>query len=182
MSETVVDRLYEEFQALISHLDRGGEISLRSVTDANFRKALLLAAASYFERRVCDDLVRLVGEFSNENILIVEFVKNKAISRQYHTFFQWESRNANQFFGLFGESFKNEMKNEIRENEDLEHAVRAFLEIGSERNRLVHQDYGTFALEKTADEIYQLYQEGLRFVVLIPCKLRECLLKNQSCK
>jgi hypothetical protein len=36
----------------------------------------------------------------------------------------------------------------------LAEAVEAFMAIGSERNRLVHQDYASFPVEKTLDEIY----------------------------
>ncbi|MBI1925406.1 hypothetical protein HYR99_14285 [Candidatus Poribacteria bacterium] len=180
MNETVVDRLYNEFQYLVSYLDRGGEISLRNTADENFRKALLLAAASYFERRICDDLLVFFNEMSSQNLLLVEFVKNKAISRQYHTFFQWELRNANQFFGLFGDSFKIFMGKEVKGDEELDEAIKAFLEIGNERNRLVHQDFGTFFLEKTVDEIYQRYKTALRFVEAIPNKLRQCLLQSRT--
>lgn len=170
--ETIVDHLYQEFQSLVSYLNEKGEISFRISADANFRKALLLAAASYFERRVCDDILTFANEVSSNNERLVEFVKNKAISRQYHTFFNWDSPNANAFFGLFGESFKNFMADEIKNNGNFAEAIKAFMELGRERNRLVHQDFGTFTLEKTTEEIYQLYRTALSFVQCIPNKLR----------
>jgi hypothetical protein len=164
---------------LISYLDQGNQPSLRSTVDENFRKALLLAAASYFEHRIVNDILAFVRESSSENSLLVEFVNNKAISRQYHTFFNWNETNANQFFGLFGTTFKNFIKQELRSDDQLSSSIKAFLEIGRERNRLVHQDFGTFSLEKTSDEIYELYKSALTFVESIPSKLRECLLQNQ---
>jgi hypothetical protein len=36
----------------------------------------------------------------------------------------------------------------IKENANLSKPISAFIEIGRERNRLVHQDYGSFSLEK----------------------------------
>lgn len=173
MQGTAVDRLYSEFQDLISYLDKGSEISLRSIADENFKKALLLAAASYFEHRITDNLLVFVSEASNKSPRVVEFVKKKAISRQYHTFFDWDSGNANQFFGLFGENFKTFMKKEVEQSKELGEAVKAFLEIGRERNRLVHQDFGTFVLEKTAEEIYNLYRAALHFVETMPGKLSQ---------
>jgi hypothetical protein len=76
----------------------------------------------------------------------------------------WDASNANSFFGLFGSGFKTYMKNRIKEDENIAHSIRAFLEIGSERNRLVHQNFGTFALEKDANEIYNLYVMARPFV------------------
>lgn len=178
MQATVVDRIHREFKDLLSYLDQGNEVSLRSTVDENFRKALLLAAASHFEHRIVGDITAFVKESSSENSLLIEFVNNKAISRQYHTFFDWKESNANKFFGLFGESFKIFIKQELKNDEQLNSSIKAFLEIGRDRNRLVHQDFGTFTLEKTSDEIYELYKTALVFVDNIPIKLRECLLQD----
>ena len=57
MPATVVDELHESFSGLLSVLDAAGEVSLRAVADENFRKSLLLAAASYFERRMTDTVM-----------------------------------------------------------------------------------------------------------------------------
>jgi RiboL-PSP-HEPN len=172
MMATIVDRLYTEFSDLIAYLDGKGEVSLRSVADENFRKSLLLAAASYFENRITNDILVFVDEASLKNQRVVELVKSKAISRKYHTFFNWDAANANQFFAIFGESFLNNMKAETADNAELDKAVKAFIELGRERNRLVHQDYGNVPLEKTTSEIYKLYETALSFVNVIPEKLR----------
>lgn len=87
---------------------------------------------------------------------------------------------ANSFFGLFGDIFSNFIKQEVRNSEQLSSSIKAFLEIGRERNRLVHQDFGTFSLEKTSDEIYLLYKDALVFVNALPDKLRQCLQKNEA--
>jgi hypothetical protein len=175
MPATVVDTLHAQFSDLVQLLDQGGEISLRALADDSFRKSLLLCAASYFEHELTMSLIAFVEEASNSNLLITSFLRNKAISRQYHTWFKWEDNNANQFFGLFGSDFRDYMKALVKTEVDLDESIRAFLEIGRERNRLVHQDYGTFTLEKTANEIYQRYGQAQRFVDRFPLVLREFL-------
>lgn len=173
MSETIVDRLYGEFKDLVSYIDAQKQPSLLIIADTNFRKSLLLAAASYFEHRVTEEIVSFVNETSNSNQLVAEFVRNKAISRQYHSFFEWDKPNANKFFSLFGGSFKASMQAEIKGDANFDAAIKAFIEIGRDRNRLVHQDYGNFYLEKTADEIYNQYKVALRFLEVIPAKMRQ---------
>ena len=170
---TAVDRLYEEATALIGVLEQSAELSLQVTAGDHLRKALLLAAASYFEQRACRYVLKFVRERSGGSVLVENFVRNKAIARQYHTWFRWEDNNANQFFALFGGDFRSEMSNRVKASEDLRAAVRAFLEVGNERNRLVHQDYATFPLEKTLDEIYALYRTALAFVEVLPSCLRE---------
>jgi HEPN superfamily RiboL-PSP-like protein len=171
---TPVDRLYREASEVVEALQKTPEVSLQLVAADHFRKSLLLAAASYFEHLICDCVVKFVRERSGGSTLVESFVRNKAIARQYHTWFQWEGNNANQFFGLFGSDFKSAMGSRIREVEEMQSSVRAFLELGNERNRLVHQDYATFQMEKTLDEIYILYQSALKFVETLPAALRDC--------
>jgi hypothetical protein len=179
MSQSVVDRLHGEMEDLISVLDAAGEISLRSTADDNFRKALLLAAASYFEHRMTEAVMGFIRECSLGNPLVEAFVHNKAVSRQYHTWFEWDEKNANRFYGLFGKAFRDHMKDRVRKNEELESSVEAFMEIGRERNRLVHQDFGTFSMEKTAQEIFRLYRRALPFVEAVPAVFREfCKLQR----
>ena len=96
--------------------------------------------------------------------VVMEFVRNKAVERQFHTYFQWNERNTNSFFGLFGEGFKSYMIRRVKEDEDYEQAMRAFLELGNDRNRLIHQNFGTFTLEKTSEEIFAHYKKAYLFV------------------
>ena len=172
-SPTPIDRLFDEFSAVICALQVIPEVSLQVAAADNFRKALLLAAASYFEHRVCTCVIDFVRECSAGSAMVESFVRNKAISRQYHTWFDWDKTNANQFFSLFGGDFKLTMTSKIKGSESLRSSVRAFLEIGNERNKLIHQDYATFSMEKTLDEIYRIYKEALQFIEALPIALRE---------
>jgi hypothetical protein len=172
-SPTPVDRLYEESSSVIAALGRD-EPSLAVAAADSFRKVLVLAAASHFEHRVCTCVLDFVHESANGNGLVVGFVKNKAISRQYHSWFKWDETTANQFFALFGSPFKQMMGERIKASEELRASIRAFLEIGNERNKLVHQDFASFPLEKTMEEIYALYRQSLLFVDGLTTHLREC--------
>ena len=49
----------------------------------------------------------------------------------------------------------------------MERSIKAFMDLGQERNRLVHQDYGTFYMEKTSEEIFDMYREALKFVLSV---------------
>ncbi|MEW6132704.1 MAG: HEPN domain-containing protein [Pseudomonadota bacterium] len=172
-SPTPVDRLYDESASVIRALGLS-EPSLAVAAGDSFRKALVLAAASHFEHRVSSCVLEFIQERANGSGLVVAFVKNKAVSRQYHTWFKWDDTNANQFFGLFGSEFKQMMGERIKASEELKSSIRAFLEIGNERNKLVHQDFASFSLEKTLDEIYALYRQSLPFVESLGAHLREC--------
>lgn len=171
MSETAVDRLYSEAKEILGHLDHAGQVSLGSAAQDQFRKAVLLASASYFENILSECVNRFAAEFSNSHLLIY-LVQNRVVSRQYHTWFNWEAANANSFFALFGPDFKARMSEKCKNDADYGDAVRAFLELGSTRNSLVHQDYATFALDKTLDEVYDLYRRAMPFVVSFAHDLR----------
>lgn len=160
----VVERLHQEFVALVTYLDAGAEPSLRSTADETFRKALLLAAASYFESTLTEIILTFCRDSTHPETLVPELVRHKALSRQYHTLFDWEKTNANRFFALFGEGFKAYVQSAIKADAALDSAIRAFLEVGSERNRLVHMDYGSYTLEKTAEEIFSLFSTARYFL------------------
>lgn len=170
---TTVDRLHSDFSELLAFLDDQREISLRNVADDNLRKTLLMTVASSFERCLTEAVVGFVEEVTTENHVVVWLVRNKAVSRQYHTWFDWDSRNANKFFSLFGAAFRKYAKTTVDKDNELQSSIRAFLEVGRERNRLVHQDFGNFTLEKTSEEIYELYSCATRFVEWFLSTIRE---------
>lgn len=179
MNATVVDRLHSEFTDLIGMLK--DEPSMQIVAWDNLRKSLLMAAASYFEQRMTENVLNFVKAITEDNHVLVHFVKNKAISRQYHTWFDWDNKSANRFFGLFGEPFKKYMEKLVSEDAGLKASIEAFLEVGSERNRLIHQDFGSFSLEKTIEEVFDLYSTARPFVERFPKEIAE-FVKGCSAK
>ena len=73
---------------------------------------------------------------------------------------------------MFGEEFKKYATKKIK-NEELEESIKNFLELGLNRNRLVHQNFASFSLEKTSEELYSSYQSAIKFIEWLPKSLRE---------
>lgn len=177
-STTEVERLNGEYKGILAATK--DEPSLAISAADSLRKALLIAAASYFEYKICESVAEYVSEASAGNGLVVGIVKNKAISRQYHTWFDWNSSNANQFFGLFGADFAQMMTIRVKETTPLRESIAAFLELGRERNKLIHGDFATFPLDKTLEEIFELYTRSLPFVDGLDGWFRECVAAQRT--
>ena len=171
MPKTIIDFLYDEFLELRKFLDDSKEISLRSIVDNTFKKTLAISAASYFEDELRKILLKYFNETSNNNNLVVSFIKNKAITRQYHTFFDWKSKNANKFLALFGEGFKDSASNDIKADESIEKAVQDFIDLGNTRNELAHLNFADIELNKTAEEVYDQFKRALLFLQYFQNKL-----------
>lgn len=178
--DDAIERLCEEHDELIEHLLATGRITWKSRVDEQFAKALLLAAASYFETRITACVVELFDEATMGSDALVSFVRTKAVARQYHSWFDWNAKNANQFFRAFGEDFRQVMSAKVRDERDLDAAVKAFLEIGALRNALVHENYATFSMPKTSSEVLEQYQTATRFVDEIADDLRNYVTAQQA--
>ena len=110
-------------------------------------------------------LIKKFVEVKASDDRISAFVSNKAISRQYHTYFNWDqTNNINSFLGLFGADFKDKITSEIKEDKDLQEQIKAFLTIGSERNKMVHNNFLECKLDKTFDEIVALQEKANLFI------------------
>ena len=175
---TPVDRLYSDFTRILEQISRT-DLSLRTSAEEIFQKSLYVAIGSYFEQRVTHHILDLVSESSGANLLVTEFVQNKAIGRQYHTLFGWTDNNANAFFRLFGNEFRAYMTDHVRNNPDYAEAAKAFLEIGNVRNEVAHE-FGNVSLNKTSDDIYSRYEKALEFVEQIPLHFKAFLASRQS--
>lgn len=176
MKTSAVERLYGEFGQLRDFLQDdqdGNGMMLLPVVEENFPKALLLAAASHFENRLTDTVKDFAKEATTDDHPIVSLIEAKAIERQYHTWFDWDKGNANRFFRLFGNGFKQYAQDQVNQEDELRDSIRAFLEIGDRRNKLVHGDFADFRMNKTSKEIYELYQSATRFVEWFPQAIRE---------
>ena len=173
----VVDTVYTEFKDAVAVLVAAQELSLQIMLESNLRKTLLLSAASYFEYTLSREVIDFINELTSDNQLIGALVQNKVIARQYHSWFDWERNNANKFFALFGQEFRDHMTSRIAADEALAENIRAFMEIGRERNLLVHSDYASYLINKTPEEIYDLYQKANEFVSVVGTELRACCAK-----
>lgn len=173
MSTDVIERLHDGFMELQNFLIKSGGATLIPIVEEIFPKTLLLAAASHFEDRMKRNMKNFVMEITDNDHPLVFLIEKKAIERQYHTWFNWESSNANTFFKMFGPRFKDYADRLIKEDDDLHESIKAFMEIGRERNKLVHQDFADFQMNKTSSEVYNRYKSAKRFVDWFPNAIRE---------
>jgi hypothetical protein len=170
---TIIDSLVTDNRALIEFLGAQAQPSFAIEVNNGFRKTLLLSSASYFESLIKDAIVDFTISEAGVGSPLVKLVRMTVIERHYFTLFEWKAKNANKFFSHFGDGFREAMQRRMTETDWFAESVKAFLEIGDLRNRLVHQNFASFEIEKTAEEIYALYQSALRFVEDLPSSLSE---------
>lgn len=161
--EEVVQKLYEDYENNYKYLFDSGEISIATDYKNQFSKIILLSAASFFEERILDLIKMELNPSGCE--LTNEFIKNKGLARQYHTLFDWDSENANRFFSLFGDKFKEFMKKKIDSDISIKLAINDFIKLGGLRNKLVHQNYAVFVLDMTVEEIYSKYSNATKYFI-----------------
>lgn len=172
-ADHIISSMMQEHLELTEHLTQSGAISLRSRVDSAFSKILLLSVASYFESRIIDDTVRVFEEETNGSEALVAFILDKTSSRGYSSWFAWDRRNANKFFSAFGPGFRAFMDESIKRDPSLAASIRAFMELGSLRNELVHQNFAQYPLDKTVDEVFALYENAATFVDRFPDDIRQ---------
>jgi uncharacterized protein with PIN domain len=171
MDATIIDKLYADNASVLAHLLEANEISMYSDLDGKLKKVHVMSAASYFEAEIRSTVEAFVSRASNANAAVIGLVKNKAIERQFHTFFSWKERNANLFFSLFGEEFSKHCREQVKSDREVTEAIAAFMELGETRNKLAHLNFGAFPVEKTSAEIYGLYKRAVPFLVFVRKKL-----------
>ncbi len=167
---TKIDDLIERHEEIRAFLADKNEVSLLDYTDSEFRKVFVLSIASYFEHRI----VRAVSDLaaSTNSKRVENLIRAKAISRQYHTYFDWNSNNANKFLGLFGREFRNEVSTEINEDTALKEGCESFLWLGRTRNRLVHENLVNASVENTLQEIRESYARAASFVTYLSDRIQ----------
>jgi hypothetical protein len=164
---TIIDNFYRENVALIEYLQANGEPSFQSNADNQLKKVLVLSIASYFEHCISDLLLAYVNHHTSKNERLISFMKRKGIDRQYHTYFKWDGNNANQFYALFGDTFKRDAEKAVKAEATLQTAIQSFLTLGNLRNEMVHENFASFYLDMTFAEVYGLYNSSLPFLSFI---------------
>ena len=168
VEQGVVDIFYGEAEAIREYLSEQKEVSFLNTAVTILNKNIVLAAGSFFETMICDGIQKFADRaVGKDDHPVSQFLKNKAIKRQYHSYFRWDVANANHFYGLFGEQFKAQMERKILADSKLEESVQAFLALGLLRNELVHQNFAVFSLSQDASEIYAQYKKAHTFVVTV---------------
>ncbi len=158
-----IQNFIDDYKELKIFLIEHKQISLENNTENYLRKVMLLSCASYFETKIQNIIKEFVFNNASDD-RISHFLNNKAIARQYHTYFDWDKSNINKFLGLFGPDFRKKISSEISENDELKLQIKAFLELGNERNLMVHENFMEYDLNKTFDEIIVLYEKAEKFI------------------
>lgn len=155
-----------EYDDLKEFLIENNQVSLENNFGHHMRKVMLLSCASYFETEI-QEMIKIFVKQQSLDDRVLSFVQHKAISRQYHTYFKWDGNNVNSFLAMFGSDFKDDIQKKITDDEKLKVQMKAFLEIGNERNKMVHENFLSYKLEKTFEEIVDLYKQGEQFVLFL---------------
>ncbi len=157
-----INKIYDDYITNHQYLIDNGQVSIAMDYKSQYSKIMLLSAASYFESKV----VRIVMDFLNVDKcpLRSSFLEKKALKRQYHTLFNWDQLNANQFFSLFGDDFKIFIRDKVSHDQELKAAIEDFMVLGSFRNQLVHDNYATFRLPLTAEDVKKKFDNADKFV------------------
>jgi len=109
MINTITD-FVGDYRELKTLLIENGQISLENNIEHHLRKIMLLSCASYYENEIQEMIKSFVSRNSNDEKVLF-FVSNKAIARQYHTYFDWGKNNINQFLeGEYGQGTQRHEK------------------------------------------------------------------------
>ena len=170
---TIIDTLIERHERICAFLDNAGEISLRLDVEDEFRKVLVLCIASFFESEITNAISLLAQRSQSE--CIISLIRSKVVARQYHTYFDWNSKNINKFLSLFGEYFRDTLNSEIKGNVELNEGMKDFIVLGQQRNVLVHENFASANLNWTTEEIVQKYRSAQTFVSYLAAKIENQL-------
>lgn len=156
--------MYNRHIEIKQYLLEKQELTYLTTVDEEFRRTLLLAVASSFENQFQRMIEGFVEIGTSSKPALKFLIKQRFLYRQYHSWFEWDKPTANKFWSFFGADFKAERVAEINESPEIGDAMRAFLELGNLRNQVVHEDFASFSVELTVEEIYAKYQSARRFV------------------
>lgn len=168
----------DDHDALLQHLLQSGETSFASTLEGSVPKIFLVASASWLEDRAQSILRDFFSEVAGDRFQAFEFVRIRALDRQFHTLFSWGGDAPLSFFAAFGRDMKAAAKQKMAEDESFATTYRAFLELGNLRNQVVHQNYADFILEKTAAEVRTLFTQANKFLDTLPRFLRQDLARE----
>jgi len=170
---TDIETFYASHKAVVDFLIANKQPSFASDTNNNFRRSLILAIASSFEHEITEIVAQIPHVHAQGNPMVVGLIEQKVIPRQYHTYFDWDKKNANKFFAMFGGGYAELAKTRVGADEGLDQAVKNFLALGDTRNRLVHLDYVNFDIEKSPHDIIAMFRSAQKFVTFLRVTLLE---------
>ncbi|MCD8189331.1 MAG: hypothetical protein LUD78_03785 [Clostridiales bacterium] len=178
MENNHIEQQYRDSKDLCNYLMGKGEISFATYIDNTYKKILVLSAASFFESTISKLISEYANKVSGTDKRIVSLIEQKVVERQYHTLFDWNANNTNAFFKLFGDETKNKVRSQINADDQLKRAEKDFIELGRQRNLLVHKNFAEYDVNITVDEIYSKYKSACNFITYLFSVLDPSFLKN----
>lgn len=160
-------------ESIDSFLSESDKMSPSAAIDAAslINKALIISCASYLEYQICaiiEDYYKVKTNNCEQSVL---FVKNKAISRQYHTYFNWDAANISTFAGMFGPRFKQRINQLSDASEDFNIEAVAFIRIGKTRNMLAHNNFYFYTESYTTRELRVDFLNAIKLIERIRSEL-----------
>ena len=97
------------------------------------------------------------------------FTFHQAIDRKFFSLFDFsaDTKNINGFISRFGDEFSVWAKNDFQQQGVDRETQLAFLDFCRLRNSLVHNNYATFAINKTLREVKEAFDAASKVVVWI---------------
>ncbi|OJH45036.1 HEPN domain-containing protein [Paracoccus sp. SM22M-07] len=156
-----IDAFYTRHLEMHQYLLEQKEVSFASDLNTTFARSLVLAIASFFEHEVTEIVRQVPAVYAKGQPMIAAMIEKNVIARKYHTWFDWDARSAGPFLALFGSEYKSAVQARLKKGGSEYTAISAFLELGNIRNRLVHQNYVQFQVERTSEELHALFRDAL---------------------
>ena len=168
---TEVHQIWDELTKLNDAFRDEADLGQRTTFERYKQKLILMAAASYFEAVLKEAILNYMDQ-QTQSVAIRNFIDKQGLERKFHTLFDWQAGNANKFFGLFGSEFKEFVKSDAKV-EPLSTYIQDFVFIGTQRNLLVHNNFSTFSLVATSEEIFLKFENATKFVDWLPIGLKK---------
>lgn len=152
--------LYEDYLGLIEDV-KDRSLSGLSALNRTYHKVILVAAASSLEsqvKRIVESIFREHGRDELGN-----FIAKRVMARGYHQLFDWPNGTAKGFFSSFGTECADTFNALKKSDTEFAKQHSSFMRLGSLRNLLVHEDFATYALAETPEDLIALYRDAVLF-------------------
>ena len=130
-----------------------------------FRKFLAVSAASRLEQDTKKTLRELMRDISGQQReMLVNFIEQKVLKRGCHALFNRNDNNANSFYASCGDDFSQFMRQKAAADEGFGDAVCAFVNLGHDRNQLVHNDLASSEFNLSVNDVEGRFRRAAIFL------------------
>jgi hypothetical protein len=163
-----VERIHQDLLAIQALIGASADVSAIAAYGEHSAKTLLLAGASYFERKVLS-AVQTYLDKSTQSSVLRHFVYHQAVDRKFFSLFDFsaKAKNISPFLGKFGQGFSTWAEKDMPKKGVDKESQLTFVNFCRLRNSLVHGNYATFAINKTLAEVRSAFDEAAKVLVWI---------------